>query len=279
MFWKKKKSEYWAIKLTKIVDEEIAKSFMTKELIVTLVDKIERQTGLKADNFAWNYANSKNKKRLNSFLKYFDKENVISLCMVNFNHSESDKESLVRFDFSNPMLDYHNKKPIKSGLSIDIALKSIYVSQDFIKEFARLLIATYGLDYGYITKFPASIDLGTETKIMNRFFMTYTKGDNSKDLAWFFHRTGILSGYIKQLYPINYLNESHLSDTEFKEIITTTGKTVKVNDRITEWSLNEEEFLRLQNNQYIYAKSIITNNMSFLETEQSKRFYEEMRIN
>ena len=75
MFWKrKKKQEYWAIKLTKIIDSETVTQFLTRELIITLVEKIEKQTGLEACHFAWNYAKSKNKKTLNSFLKHFDKK-------------------------------------------------------------------------------------------------------------------------------------------------------------------------------------------------------------
>ena len=68
----------------------------------------------------------------------------------------------------------------------------------------------------------------------------------AKDHIWTSTKIDILNGAIKDLYPINYINESHLTNSEQKKIISEFGTLSKVNNRIYNWNLTNLDIEKLK---------------------------------
>lgn len=268
--FKRIKAENWVIKLFKITDSQSALKFDMVNCILSTIDSINQRTDLAATDFDMNYKDSR--KSLNGFKKALKNQKEIVYSFVGF---EPDKTNTY-FSISNPMLNY-TEQPQNSAVKICIQVSSKFADQESIENLTEELTKTFGFEYGYVTKLPANYDSGTERKIKKGLFSTSVEV-NDKDHAWTFHLVGILSGYIKSLYPLNYLNKSHFNESHLKELTLKYGTLENVSDRIFKWSLNSEEFNDLKKEKQIRSITIITDDLEFLKTDRAKLFNDKMKI-
>lgn len=269
-FFRKNRIENWIIKLFKISDNKIAEQFDMESCILSTIDSISQKTELKATDFDINYKDSR--KTLNGFKTALAKQNEIVYSFVGFN---TDKTNTY-FTVDNPMLNL-TEKPGNSSINISIQIASEFAQLNTIELITKNLITNFDFEYGYITKLPSNYDSVTERKIKKGLFSTSAE-INEIDYAWTFHSVGILYGFIKRLYPINYLNKSHFSDLITKDLILKYGTTENISDSITKWTLSTVEIDSLKNNEQIQKISIITDNLDFLKTEKAKVFKEKMEL-
>jgi len=169
------------------------------------------------------------------------------------------------------------EKPENSSIEISIQIASEFAQLKMIELTTKNLITRFDFEYGYITKLPSNYDSGTERKIKKGLFSTSVEV-NEIDHAWTFHSVGILDGFIKRLYPINYLNKSHFSDLITKELILKYGTTENISDSTTKWTLSMEEIDKIKNNEQVRKISIITDNLGFLKTDKAKVFKGKMEL-
>lgn len=268
--FQKNRTENWIIKLFKITDAKIAGQFNMESCIISVIDRICQETDLKATDFDINYKNSI--KSLNGFKKALSNQKEIVYSFVGFN---SDKTNTF-FTISNPMLNYVIR-PENSMVDICIQVSSKFLDLKSTEQIAEQLINNYDFDYGYITKLPPNYDCQTERKIKKSLFSTGVE-INEIDHVWTFHSIGILDGYIKRLYSINYLNKSHLTDTKTKELTLEYGIVKNISDRLFKWTLNPREVDNLKNSEQIRNISIITTDLDFLKTEKAKKFKAKMEL-
>lgn len=269
-FFRKNRTENWIIKLFKITDNKTAEQFDMQSCILSVIDLISQKTELKATDFDINYRDSR--KTLSGFKKALKKQKEVVYSFVGFN---SDKTNTY-FTIDNPMLNW-TEKPENSSVEISIQIASEFAELKMIELTTKNLITSFDFEYGYITKLPSNYDSGTERKIKKGLFSTSVEV-NETDHAWTFHSVGILDGFIKRLYPINYLNKSHFSDLRIKELILKYGILEKISDNISKWTLNSEEIDILKHNEEIQNISIITSDLGFLKTDKAKVFKEKMNL-
>ncbi|WP_298549265.1 hypothetical protein [uncultured Aquimarina sp.] len=269
-FFRKNRTENWIIKLFKITDNKTAEQFDMQSCILSAIDLISQKTELKATDFDINYRSSS--KTLNGFKKALKKQKEVVYSFVGFN---SDKTNTY-FTIDNPMLNW-TEKPENSSIEISIQIASEFADLNTIELTIKNLITSFDFEYGYITKLPSNYDSGTERKIKKGLFSTSIEV-NETDHVWTFHSVGILDGFIKRLYPVNYLNKSHLSDLTTKELILKYGIIENISDNICKWTLNSEEIESLKNNEQIQKISIITNELGFLKTDKAKLFKDKMEL-
>ena len=267
-FFKRNRIENWIVKLFKITDSQSAEQFDMESCILSSIYSINQNTGLTATDFDLNYKDSLN--TLKGFKKALKNQNEIVYSFVRF---ESDKTNTY-FSISNPMLNYM-EQPLNSALKICIQVSSEFANQKTIERIAEELTKTFDFEYGYVTKLPANYDSETERKIKKGLFSTSVEVNNT-DLAWTFHLVGIQNGYIKSLYPLNYLNKSHFNDSNFKERILKYGTFENISDKVFKWSLNSDELDDLKKDKQIKSISIITDNLEFLQTDKAKSFNDKM---
>ena len=203
-FFGKNRTENWIIKLFKITNNKTAEQFDMESCILSTIDLISQKTELKATHFDINYKDSR--KTLNGFKKALKKQKEIVYSFVGFNSNKTN----TYFTVDNPMLNW-TEQPENSSIDISIQIASDLAELNTIELITKNLITSFDFDYGYITKLPSNYDSGTERKIKKGLFSTSVEV-NEIDHAWTFHSVGILDGFIKRLYPVNYLNKSHFSD-------------------------------------------------------------------
>lgn len=266
----KKKTENWIIKLFKITDKNSAVEFDMENRILSTTETISQTTKLKATDFSFNYKNPR--KTLNGFKKALKTEKEIVYAFVGF---DSDKNRTY-FTIDNPMLNW-NEQPENSTINVCIQVSTEFSEQISIEKIAENLIENYDFEYGYITKLPSNFDSGTERKIEKGLFSITVKSDKSESV-WNFHSVGILDGYLKCIYPINYLNKSHLDNENTKDLTLKYGTTSKITDDIYKWTLNTKELDILKNNEQIKKISIITPELEFLKTDKAKLFNDKMKL-
>ncbi|MFY7669460.1 hypothetical protein ACOSP6_00095 [Tenacibaculum sp. MEBiC06402] len=268
-FWKNI-TENWIIKLFKITDNKIAQDFNMESCILSVIDSISQTTELKANLFDINYRDSR--KTLNGFKKALKKQKEIVYSSVDFDSNKTN----TFFTIENPMLNW-TEQPENSSINISIQIATDFADLNMIELTTKNLITFFDFEYGYITKVPSNYDSLTERKIKKGLFST-SIDVNETDHAWTFHSIGILDGFIKRLYPVNYLNKSHLSDLTTKELTLKYGIIENISDNICKWTLNSEEFENLKNNEQIQKISIITNDLGFLKTDKAKLFRDKMEL-
>lgn len=267
----KNKTENWIIKLFKITDNETAEKFDMENCILLAIDSILSQNSiLKATDFDINYKDSR--KTLNGFKKALKKQKEIVYSFVGFN---SDKTN-TNFTIDNPMLNW-TEQPKNSSINISIQIASEFVELNSIELISEQLIKSFDFEYGFVTKLPSNNHSGTERKIKRGCFSTGVE-INHIDHAWAFHSVGILDGFIKRLYSVNYLNKSHFTNLGIKELISEQGITENITNNITKWTLSSEEFDKLKNNEQIQNISIITADLGFLKTKKAKYFKGKMEL-
>lgn len=269
-FFRKNRTENWIIKLFKITDNKTAEQFDMQSCILSVIDLISQNPELEATNFDINYRDLT--KTLNGFKKALKKQKEVVYSFVGFN---SDKTNTY-FTINNPMLNW-TEKPEHSSIEISIQIAREFTELKTIELTTKNLITSFDFEYGYITKLPSNYDSGTERKIKKSLFSSSVEV-NEIDHAWTFHSVGILDGFIKRLYPINYLNKSHFSDLRLKELILKYGILEKISDNISKWTLSLEEIEDLKNNEQIQKISIITNDLGFLKTNKAKMFKDKMEL-
>ncbi|MCK8520412.1 hypothetical protein M0D21_02470 [Aquimarina sp. D1M17] len=266
--FKASKKENHIIKLFKITDLQSAKQFDMESCILNTIAFINQKTDLQATCFDLNYKDSR--KTLNGFKKILKKQKEIVYSSVGFEPNNTN----TYFSISNPMLNY-TEPPQNSILQICIQISSELIDQKSVENIAETLINAFNFEYGYITKLPENYDSETERKIKRGLFSTSVEV-NETDHVWTFHSIGILEGYIKSLYQLNYLNKSHFEDSNFKERSMKYGTLQSVSNKISKWTLNLKEIRDLKKDRHIKNKSIITEDLEFLKTDEAKVFKDKM---
>lgn len=242
-FLKKIQTEIWVIKLFKLTDQNSAEKFDMESKVLFCNNLIEERTELKSENFDINYQSSYKTKK--GFEKALKSKKEIVICIVDFNSDKTD----TYFSIDNQMLNL-TEKPKKSTIDFCLQIKAEFVNEKTILELNKNLITELDFDYGYTTKLTSDFDAGTERKIKKGLFSTSVK-ILDKDFKWSSEKTNILNGAIKNLYPINYLNESHFTSPEKKKIISEFGELEKINDKIYKWNISNSEIEKLKNTKRI----------------------------
>lgn len=237
-FLKKNRTKNWIIKLFKLTDQNSAETFEMESKILFCIERIEQLTELKAKTFDINYQSIYKTK--SGFEKALKSNKELVYCFVDF---DSDKTETY-FSISNQMLNL-NEKPEKETIDFSLQISTKYCDRDSILELNRVLINNLDFDYGYTTELDSNYDSETERQIKKRLFSS-SVSILEKDHIWTSTKINILNGTIKNLYPVNYLNKSHFSNSEQKKIISEFGNLSNVNNRIYEWDLTDLEIEKLK---------------------------------
>tara|TARA_R110002051_G_C8616887_1_gene482717 strand:+ start:61 stop:813 length:753 start_codon:yes stop_codon:yes gene_type:complete len=237
-FLKKNRTKNWIIKLFKLTDQNSAEKFEMEPNILFCIEQIEQITELKAKTFDINYQSIY--KTQSGFKKALKSNKELVYCFVDFDSEKTE----TFFSISNQMLNL-NDKPENSTIDFHLQISTKYCDENWILEFNQHLIDELDFDYGYTTQLDSDFDSLTERKIKKGLFSSSVR-ILAKDHIWTSNKIDILNGTIKNLYPINYINESHLTNSEQKKIIPEFGTLSKVNNRIYKWNLTDLDIEKLK---------------------------------
>ena len=235
MFSFTKKEKILCIKLYKVVTLEMTKMHKTKDLIYTLFEYFSTNFDLTFEYFDVNYGfkEFRTNRGFSNYLEKVDDSILSYISMINKN------ENIV-FTVNLPFRNYlKGKEPQLS----DIYFKFKFCNYPFenfkIVDLVNTLIIKEQLDYGYFF----------ETDNLNYLDWEYKSSLFKKDIGfelnvlWNRHLVGINYGYLKKLYKYNFINESQMNQPIVKKSFNQKiGKFERVNENITLWQLDDQEF-------------------------------------
>ncbi|WP_258097558.1 hypothetical protein [Marinoscillum pacificum] len=241
--------------------------------MIQAVELIERLSGIKATDFSLNYT-SKSYKTIKGFVSRYQKYKDVVYCDVGFNSNETN----TFFSISNSLLNYlkNAKRPEKDVIQMRFQINDELVNEDEIQTISEELIKKFDFQYGYIHKFPTSKFCG-ERKVKRGLFSTTTTFDKT-DQVWRNHEIGILHGYLKKLYSINYLNESQVNNQVISQFLKSHGGCTQISEEISKWSLSNHDFQVVSNLPELKDSMIVTDDLSFLNNPEAKQFKAKMTV-
>lgn len=271
-----KKKVFRIIKLFKIVDYQKAQEIEAHEIISKYIELMNLVLKEYPDHYEINYGQKqwRSKTAFYKNLSKIDNSRIVHSIVM-------DSKTKSYFSYNNSILDIDKDiMPEKAILSIELVLKLELMSTELLKSFISTLYFTFNYEYGYSLDLPENYDFGTERKMKKTLF-GYKSTSNSFDKVWRFHSVGIKRGFIKDIYPVNIINSSHLSQDIFKTCMSLNiGKFEEMNENIWLWTLNDEQLSRayeIFNNSYL----IISNKnhvRKFLDSKEAKEFLMLMQV-
>ena len=179
---------------------------------------------------------------------------------------------------SNPLLNYltNRKRPDNSTIDISFQVDEGLLVDSMTQALAEQLIKKFSFEYGYIQKFPTNRFHG-EKKIKKGLFST-SVSVYEMDHLWTNHQIGIINGYLKKLYLINYINHSQKSNPTISKLIQSYGQNNRISDTMDKWELTTVELQELMNSDELLDSCIVTDDSRFLKNPISTQLKTKMTI-
>ena len=238
--------------LYKIVNYQQAVDFSLGAFLNELQKYANTTIQLEIANVSVNFSNH-NFNSFNSFEKYLKAGNEICNAFVEYVHSGDN----CTVETNNYILNYISDeyRPTHLPLSIEISIDEKLISLNDATVLADNLVQKYSFEYGYVHTLSSDKYFG-ETKIKKGLFSLSTM-ENENSLIWNQQLHDIHRGFIKQLYYVNYLNQSQAKNNSIRACMESFGIYSRINDRITKWILDKGNYESLRRNKDIINASIV----------------------
>ncbi|BDS11948.1 hypothetical protein [Aureispira anguillae] len=268
-FLKKKVKKYRVLKLFKICTLDQSLSLSTYRIIDNIFSLLESISEDKLSYLELNYG-QKTWKNIVAYKKYSinkTKLNVVSFLAVN-----NDKSQFV--SISNPLLNFKEKSPEYGKVSIVISIEDNFFKSKIMEDFIMEIYNLFSFNYGYIVNLDEGYDWITERKIKKGLF-TEEISIEAEDTIWQLYSMGIIDGYFKKIYPINFINQNQVRI--LKEInIEDIGDQQILNEHISMISLDENEIQTLTRK--INSINYFINDNNFLASRKAENYKKKMSI-
>lgn len=272
----RKRNLFKIIKLYRIVDLEQARKVKIHEIINSCTELMDSTLSSYPDNYEVNYGKKqwKSKKGFNLGISKLDKKEIYNV-IASFSNSKT------YFSISNSVLNISSDFiPNKSMVTIEIAVPKLSIDFNQLISFLSGLYNIFEYDYGYIVELNEDYDFSTEKKIKKKLFGQEISIEEI-DKIWRFHSVGINYGFLKNVYPINILNKTQISQPVVNNCLKEKiGKVEQINNSINLWILTNRELSQVQcffkQSKYLIANK--DTSKYFSDSEESKRFYAEMKL-
>jgi len=236
MFFKSRKNDLYFIKLFKIVDFKTSKEFNNISFVRNYIEFIESKFKLKYNYFSINYSNKSWKTR-NGFFKAlkskFNNEIVDVLC----------SDDYLMFSYSNFLLNIKENVPQYGSIDVYFNIDKDFFDLDSLIIYLQDGFTNYSFDYGYIAKLTNEYSLESEKKYKKSIFGGISLESDKDSQFWNQHKYAMKQGFLRKIYPINFLNNSQLEQKIIKRLKSKKiGQFNKTNSNITMWVLNEKEY-------------------------------------
>ncbi|MDX2303705.1 MAG: hypothetical protein NW226_12950 [Microscillaceae bacterium] len=267
----KEKAKYKIVNLFKIVNIEQAKQFDLKLYTYQCIDYLNNiDVKLNYFNINFDFKAWTTYQGFDKGISKINNEDIV------YFFSGNKEKSYVEIDNSLLNLDL---PPQIGSIEITVSIKESIFQLDSFSHFLIKSYDVFSFDYGYIVFLDESYDFLTERKLKSTLFGTK---NNVKEIdhIWISHCMGVNYGFIKKLYPINFLNETHLAQPLFQTLMNKSGSSYKLNDRITVWLIDDNNLDSF--NQDLseggYCIGDEKGYQNFLNTKYAKIFYDQMKF-
>lgn len=174
-------------------------------------------------------------KTKNGFLKAVERKYYKNICHLILS------TDFYSFSFQNWLLNDIKPKD-KDYQAIEFSINEKLCDYEKMERIYKELATVFPPNYAVIFKLPTNHMPSTESKIKDGLF-SYSVAKNPKENIWRQHLDKVDGAVLKDIYPINYINESVLNSDSFKQsIVSRNIGTLRPSDiGLYKWELNTEE--------------------------------------
>lgn len=174
-------------------------------------------------------------KTKNGFLKAVERKHYKNICHLILS------TDFYSFSFQNWLLNDIKPKD-KDYQAIEFSINEKLCDYEKMERIYKELATVFPPNYAVIFKLPTNYMPSTESKIKDGLF-SYSVAKNPKENIWRQHLDKVDGAVLKDIYPINYINESVLNSDSFKQsIVSRNIGTLRPSDiGLYKWELNTEE--------------------------------------
>jgi hypothetical protein len=201
----KKGSDNGIIKLFKTVNLHEAKTFKTVEILDICVSELQKARGREITDIELNYGD-KQWKQYSSFKKFIENETDYPIAAFMSFIRDSSCGSLI---FNNDKLNKMKQDNSTDLIDIIMVFPRVIITIDFLQNFLEKIFHIESFDYGYVCFLPEKYDVIFENKP--------GKGNTRTEIKKTKQLVDIKSGFIKDVYPINILNDKQIEVNKFRE--------------------------------------------------------------
>jgi hypothetical protein len=226
------------LKMFRVVTKEQAFDFDTK-LLIDIVLK------LLTDNFKTDPTNyyitgpypDEGWKTKNGFLKAVERKKYQNICHLILS---TDSYS---FSFQNWLLNDIKPKD-KDYQAIEFSINEKLCDYEKMEHIYNGITTVFPPDYAVIFKLPTNYMPSTESKIKDGLF-GYSVAKNPKENIWRQYIDKVDGAVLKDIYPINFINDSVLNSDSFKQNIVSEniGTLHQGDNGLSKWTLKAEEIV------------------------------------
>jgi len=222
----------------RVVVKEQAFSFDTKLLIDTILDILsDKFKTLPTDYFITGPYPDEGWKTKNGFLKAVERKQFKNICHLILS------TGLYSFSFENWLLNDAKPKD-RDYQAIEFSINEKICDPEKMEDIYRELAIVFEANYAIIFQLPTNYMPSTESKIKGGFF-NYSVAKNPKENIWRQYIDKVDKALIKDIYPINFINDSVLNSDSFQRSIVSKniGKLDRSGNGLYKWILSREEIV------------------------------------
>lgn len=225
-----------------MTNEQTARSFDMKACFEMLTEYLHQATGEYPDTYSYNYS----RKVWRSLSSFHEHIKDISNSDLVFCYANNQKNSGTFF-ISNQMMN-SDPLPLLAPVEIDCYLNAgTFNLQEFIKMLSDLS-KLVRIDYGYCLEMKEGDDLMKEERKGQR-----VSASKSESFLWRGKLQNVTTGYIKRIYPINFINSCQMESLKVREM--QLGKLSQIDKNLYCWILGEKE-LELCKEKYAFSEYV-----------------------
>lgn len=220
----------------RVVTKEQAFGFDTKLLIDTILKIL-------GDNFKTDPTNyyitgpypDEGWKTKKGFLKAVERKQFKNICHLILS------TEVYSFSFQNWSLNDIKPKD-KDYQAMEFSISEKLCDYEIMEHIYRELTSVFPPNYAVIFKLPTNYMPSTESKIKDGLF-SYSVAKNPKESIWRRYVDKVDEAILKDVYPINFINDAVLNSKALQENIVSKniGTLVKSESGLCKWTLNSNE--------------------------------------
>ncbi len=226
MFFSATNHHYSVLKFFKYVDRQSAEQFKSKQCLKNCLNFFHKRINEYPNSFNLNFEIKKYKSldKFNEEIKKLKNEDLVFMSLW-----EKSTKSFI--SINNGILYSDNREDYY--IDIILGIKDVKLNADDIQIFAKNLFESIEFDYGYFLKAPKNYDFLYERRMRKTFFGGLSAKVTRRDISINEQLIDVYKGYYRNIYPLNFLNSSHLESEEIQLCIRNDQYVLKkLNDKI-----------------------------------------------
>lgn len=235
----KKSGSNIVLELCRVVTPDQAISFNNRDFIDSALHSLNNLFGsYPSDYYITGPYPDEGWKTRNGFQKAIEKNQYRDICHLLLS------TSTYNFSFDNWSLNKKTSKE-KDSQTILLSVSEKHCDFSLMEKFFESIMKVFPPDYGYIRNQTDNIFPGSETKIRRSFFST-SVSTSPRDMEWQRKKIEVDKGLLKDIYPINFINNIVFTNNEFQTriVMSKTGFISPLNNYLYKWTLTNKEILK-----------------------------------